>query len=56
MPPKKLSDSVSVAYFCMEFALDDDYGIYAGGLGVLAGDMLWQASDSQARLAGVGLA
>ncbi|MBT7499793.1 MAG: alpha-glucan family phosphorylase [Candidatus Pacebacteria bacterium] len=56
MPPKKLSDSVSVAYFCMEFALDDDYGIYSGGLGVLAGDMLWQASDSQARLAGVGLA
>ena len=51
-----LSKSLSVAYFCMEFALDDDYGIYSGGLGILAGDMLHQANDSKARLAGIGLA
>jgi len=56
MPPIKLSESVSVAYFCMEFALDDEYSIYSGGLGILAGDILHQASDSGARLAGVGLA
>ncbi len=56
MPPTQLSKSVAVAYFCMEFALDDEYGIYSGGLGVLAGDMLHQASDSGARLAGIGLA
>lgn len=51
-----LSNSLAVAYFCMEFALDDEYGIYSGGLGVLAGDILHQANDSQARLAGIGLA
>ncbi len=52
----KLSKSLVVAYFCMEFALDDEYGIYSGGLGVLAGDLLHQASDSDANLTGVGLA
>ena len=57
-PPEhiKLSESLSVAYFCMEFALDDEYGIYSGGLGVLAGDMLNQANNSQAKLLGIGLA
>jgi starch phosphorylase len=45
-----------VTYFCMEFALDNDYGIYSGGLGVLAGDVFHQAQESRARFAGVGLA
>ena len=45
-----------VAYFCMEFALDNEYGIYSGGLGVLAGDLLNQANDNNANLVGVGLA
>ena len=27
-----------VAYFCMEYGLDPAFAIYAGGLGVLAGD------------------
>ena len=29
---------MKVAYFSMEFAVDDRLPIYAGGLGVLAGD------------------
>jgi len=29
-----------VAYFCAEFALKSDLPIYAGGLGVLAGDLV----------------
>ncbi len=45
-----------VAYFCMEFALDDEYNTYSGGLGVLAGDFLLQAGDSDANIVGVGLA
>lgn len=45
-----------VAYFCMEFALDNEYGIYSGGLGVLAGDLLQQANDSKRNIVGVGLA
>ncbi len=56
MNPIKLSSSFSVAYFCMEFALDNDYGIYSGGLGILAGDILHQANDSEAKFTGVGLA
>ena len=35
-----------VAYFCMEFALHEDLPIYAGGLGVLAGDHIKAAHDA----------
>jgi starch phosphorylase len=34
-----------VAYFCMEFGLDESFPIYAGGLGVLAGDFIKSAHD-----------
>ena len=44
-----------VAYFSMEFGLDDTLKIYSGGLGILAGDYLKQASDSAKNLVGVGL-
>jgi glucan phosphorylase len=44
-----------VAYFCSEFALESGIPIYAGGLGVLAGDTLRQASDEQFSMIGVGL-
>jgi glycogen phosphorylase len=46
---------VKVAYFSMEFAVDDRLPIYAGGLGVLAGDHLKSASDLQVPLVAVGL-
>ncbi len=44
-----------VAYFSMEFGLHDTIKIFSGGLGMLAGDYLKEASDSNANLVGVGL-
>jgi glycogen phosphorylase len=44
-----------VAYFCAEYAVDDRLPIYAGGLGVLAGDHLKTAGDLGVPLVGVGL-
>jgi starch phosphorylase len=43
-----------VAYFSMEFALHSSLPIYAGGLGVLAGDMCKEASDLGLPFIGVG--
>jgi len=43
-----------VAYFSMEFAIHNSLPIYAGGLGVLAGDMCKEASDLGLPLVGVG--
>ncbi len=50
-PNKKRS---SVAYFCMEFGLNQALKIYSGGLGMLAGDYLKEASDSNVDLCAVG--
>ncbi|MDR1356926.1 MAG: alpha-glucan family phosphorylase [Tannerellaceae bacterium] len=44
----------SVAYFSMEYGLSNVLKIYSGGLGVLAGDYLKEASDSRLDLVGVG--
>ena len=44
----------SVAYFCMEYGLTHILKIYSGGLGVLAGDYLKEASDSNVDLCAVG--
>ena len=44
----------SVAYFSAEFALHQSLPIYAGGLGVLAGDHVKEASDLGVPLIGVG--
>ena len=44
----------SVAYFSMEYGLNQVLKIYSGGLGMLAGDYLKQASDSNVDLVGVG--
>ncbi len=43
-----------VAYFCAEFALHQSLPIYAGGLGVLAGDHCKEASDLGVPIVGVG--
>jgi starch phosphorylase len=43
-----------IAYFCAEFALHQSLPIYAGGLGVLAGDLCKEASDLGLPLVGVG--
>lgn len=44
----------SVAYFSMEYGLNQVLKIYSGGLGVLAGDYLKEASDSNVDLCAVG--
>jgi starch phosphorylase len=49
------ADSLSVAYFSAEFGLTECLSIFAGGLGILAGDHLKSASDLGVPLVGVGL-
>ena len=44
----------SVAYFSMEYGLCNCLKIYSGGLGVLAGDYIKQASDSRVDMTAVG--
>ncbi len=44
----------SVAYFCMEYGLNQVLKIYSGGLGVLAGDYLKEASDSNVDMCAIG--
>ncbi|MFN2219329.1 MAG: alpha-glucan family phosphorylase, partial [Anaerolineae bacterium] len=44
-----------IAYFSAEFGLTESLGIYAGGLGILAGDHMKSASDLGLPLVGVGL-
>lgn len=45
----------SVAYFSMEYGLNKILKIYSGGLGILAGDYLKEASDSNVDMCAVGL-
>ncbi|MGD8573142.1 MAG: alpha-glucan family phosphorylase, partial [Gammaproteobacteria bacterium] len=45
----------NIAYFSMEFGLGEALPLYAGGLGILAGDYLKAASDLGVPLVGVGL-
>jgi starch phosphorylase len=45
----------TVAYFCMEFGLHESFPIYAGGLGVLAGDFVKSARDLDLPVVAVGL-
>jgi len=44
-----------VAYFCMEYGLDPAFAIYAGGLGILAGDHMKSAGDLHLPVTGIGL-
>ncbi len=48
-------DPPLVAYFSAEFGLTECLSIFAGGLGILAGDHLKSASDIGVPLVGVGL-
>src|SRR5215210_2980763 len=47
-------DGFLVAYFCMEFGIDESLALYSGGLGVLAGDHLKAASELGVPLVAVG--
>lgn len=55
MKAKPSTKQPTVAYFCMEYGLIHFLKIYSGGLGILAGDYLKQASDSNVDMVGVGL-
>jgi len=50
-----MSLSPRVAYFCMEYGLDPAFPIYAGGLGILAGDHMKSAGDLRVPVTGIGL-
>jgi len=45
----------TTAYFCMEFGLHEEFPIYAGGLGILAGDFIKSAHDLALPVIGIGL-
>ncbi len=44
-----------IAYFSMEYGLHNSLKIFSGGLGILAGDYLKQASDSNKNMIAIGL-
>lgn len=52
---RKSLDGPQIAYFSMEYGLHDSLKIFSGGLGILAGDYLKEASDSKVNLVAVGL-
>jgi glycogen phosphorylase len=45
----------TIAYFCAEYAIEPALPIYAGGLGILAGDYVREANDQNLPLVAVGL-
>jgi glycogen phosphorylase len=44
-----------VAFFCAEFAVDNDLPTYAGGLGILSGDILNTAASQHFPMVGIGV-
>ncbi|MEN8248831.1 MAG: alpha-glucan family phosphorylase [Bacteroidota bacterium] len=44
-----------VAYFCMEYGLDQDFKMYAGGLGILAGDYIKGAKQYDFPMVAIGI-
>lgn len=44
-----------IAYFSMEFGISNELKIFSGGLGMLAGDYLKEASDCNVNMVGIGL-
>ncbi len=52
---KPAKNAPLIAYFCMEYGLHISLRLYSGGLGILAGDFLKEASDRNVHLIGVGL-
>ncbi len=44
-----------IAYFSMEYGFHNSLKIYSGGLGILAGDYLKEASDQRVNITGIGL-
>ncbi|GHU94412.1 hypothetical protein FACS1894156_2610 [Bacteroidia bacterium] len=55
MPAPSSAGDYKIAYFSMEYGLHTSLKIYSGGLGILAGDYLKEASDKNVPMVGVGL-
>ncbi|NCC72901.1 MAG: alpha-glucan family phosphorylase [Sphingobacteriia bacterium] len=55
MAEAKNRPDARIAYFSMEYGLHQSLKIYSGGLGVLAGDYLKEASDSNENIVAVGI-
>ena len=55
IPPPASRPSTPAAFFCAEYAVHGSLPVYSGGLGVLAGDILKEASDRRLPLVAVGL-
>ena len=55
MKEKENRQGPSISYFCMEYGIDTSLKIYSGGLGILAGDYLKEASDMKVNMTAVGL-
>jgi starch phosphorylase len=51
----EIGERPRVAYFCMEYGLDESLPIYSGGLGVLAGDFMRSAHALGMPVVGVGI-
>ena len=54
MEKKNERTEPSVAYFCMEYGIHSALKIYSGGLGMLAGDYVKEASDSNVDMCAIG--
>lgn len=50
-----INEKHPIAYFCLEYGLDECLPIYSGGLGILAGDYLKAVSDLNIPLIAIGL-
>ena len=55
MAEEKKKGQPRISYFCMEYGLHASFKLYSGGLGVLAGDFLKEASDENIDMIGIGL-
>ena len=55
MKEKSHAKGPRIAYFSMEYGLHSSLKIYSGGLGILAGDYLKEASDKNVPMVAVGL-
>lgn len=55
MPADIISPDNPVAYFCAEYGFDTNLPLYAGGLGILAGDTVKQAADNDVPMIAIGL-
>ncbi|PCH69478.1 MAG: alpha-glucan phosphorylase [Bacteroidales bacterium] len=54
MAEKPAEGQAKIAYFSMEYGLNNNLKIYSGGLGILAGDYLKEASDSNVDMVAFG--